>query len=186
MPSVISHSALPLAAAYALGHRVISKRLMVAGVLASVIPDADILAFHFGIPYASEFGHRGFSHSLLFAIVLGLLAAYWHRALRSRMVAALAFVALAAASHGLLDTLTDGGLGIALLWPYSTERFFAPIRPIEVSPIGISSFLTERGLRVLKSEGLWIWLPAVLSAISLAAFRRRFAKALRLKRSRRR
>jgi inner membrane protein len=43
---------------------------------------------------------------------------------------------LVVATHGLLDTLTDGGLGVALLWPFSDARYFAPWRPIPVAPIG--------------------------------------------------
>lgn len=55
-------------------------------------------------------------------------------------------------SHGLLDTLTTGGKGVALLWPFSDERFFAPLQFIRVSPIGVGRFLSERGLAVLLSE----------------------------------
>ena len=35
----------------------------------------DVLAFRYGISYASNFGHRGFSHSFLFAVVLALSGA---------------------------------------------------------------------------------------------------------------
>jgi len=55
------------------------------------------------------------------------------------------------ASHPLLDCLTDGGLGCALLWPFSNERFFAPWRPIPVAPIG-PAFLSARGLRIAVTE----------------------------------
>jgi inner membrane protein len=55
------------------------------------------------------------------------------------------------ASHPLLDTMTDGGLGCALLWPFSNERFFAPWRPIPVAPIG-PAFLSARGLRIALIE----------------------------------
>jgi hypothetical protein len=33
--------------------------------------------------------------------------------------------------------MTDGGLGCALFWPFDTTRYFAPWRPIPVSPIGL-------------------------------------------------
>ena len=55
---------------------------------------------------------------------------------------------------GLLDTLTDGGYGIALLWPFSDTRFFAPWQPIPVSPIG-SAYLSKRGLMVFVTELLY-------------------------------
>jgi len=64
---------------------------------------------------------------------------------------------LVVASHGLLDTLTDGGRGIALLWPWSNARFFAPWRPIPVAPIGLG-MLTARGLEVILIEAV-LFLP---------------------------
>ena len=57
------------------------------------------------------------------------------------------------ASHALLDTLTDGGLGVALLWPFTDARYFAPWRPIPVAPIG-SGMFSERGLYVIAVETL--------------------------------
>lgn len=51
----------------------------------------------------------------------------------------------------LLDTLTDGGRGCALFWPFSEERHFAPLRPIPVAPIGLD-FISERGFRVALVE----------------------------------
>jgi len=55
------------------------------------------------------------------------------------------------ASHGLLDALTNGGRGIALLWPFTNARYFAPWRPIPVAPIGLR-FLSSRGLHVALVE----------------------------------
>ena len=77
------------------------------------------------------------------------------------------------ASHGLLDTFTNGGRGIELLWPWTSERYFAPIRPIEVSPLGIRAFLSPRGAQVLQSEVIWVWLPALAAGLALLAARRR-------------
>jgi len=42
-----------------------------------MLPDGDVIAFSFGIPYEDMFGHRGFTHSLFFAVVVGV-AATWH------------------------------------------------------------------------------------------------------------
>src|SRR5262245_62425304 len=63
------------------------------------------------------------------------------------------------ASHGLLDTLTDGGLGAALFWPFDLTRYFAPWRPIPVSPIGLA-FLSPYGLSVAATE-LALFAPAI-------------------------
>ncbi|BBN88407.1 metal-dependent hydrolase [Azospira sp. I09] len=174
MPTILTHPAVPLALAWGLSRRHISPRLAAAGALVAILPDLDVLAFRLGIPYAAQFGHRGFSHSLLFALLAALLGTLLARWLHARAAVAFPFLALSGASHGLLDTLTNGGLGIALLWPLAETRFFAPFRPIEVAPLALSRFFSERGLAVLGSELLWVWLP-LLSLAALAAFLRRRA-----------
>lgn len=72
------------------------------------------------------------------------------------------------ASHGLLDAFTNGGLGIAFFSPFDPRRYFFPWRPVQVSPIGMA-FFGRWGLRVLRSEVVWIWLPlaALVGAVLL-------------------
>ncbi|MEO8001241.1 MAG: metal-dependent hydrolase [Arenimonas sp.] len=171
MPTIISHIAVPLAIGFGLGKRKISEHLLCAGVVASVIPDADVLGFKFGIQYASQFGHRGFSHSICFALVLGLVALLAHKKLDCLRLPAFLFVSLCAASHGLLDALTDGGLGVALFWPFDHTRYFFPWTGIEVSAIG-RGFFSMRSLSVLASEFKWIWCPAILLCSILYFFNR--------------
>jgi len=127
-----------------------------------MLPDIDVLGFHFGIPYASQFGHRGFTHSLIFAGALAVAAVLFHGFLHTSRWRAFAFVFVSAASHGLLDAFTTGGKGIALLWPFTTERYFAPFRMIQVSPIGVGRFLSRNEGHVIASELLWVWLPMLL------------------------
>jgi inner membrane protein len=81
------------------------------------------------------------------------------------------FVFIAAASHGILDSFTNGGRGVALLWPFSSERFFAPYRVIEVSPIGLTPILSARGVAVFASEAVWVWAPCLLLCALLWACR---------------
>jgi hypothetical protein len=52
----------------------IPKRVWLAGAICSVVPDLDVVGFRFGIRYGDFWGHRGFTHSLLFAALrcLGL------------------------------------------------------------------------------------------------------------------
>ncbi len=71
------------------------------------------------------------------------------------------FFFLVTASHGFLDALTSGGLGIAFFSPFDTTRYFFPWTPVLVAPIGIGSFFNHRGFRVLISEFLWIWIPSI-------------------------
>lgn len=176
MPTVLTHAIVPLAAGFAVGPGRLPPRLVVAGMIASMVPDADVLAFALGIPYADAFGHRGASHSLLFAAVVASLAALLHRRLHAGALRTWMWLFACAASHPLLDAFTDGGLGVALFWPWADTRLFAPWRPIEVSPIGVG-FFARRGLDVLLSELRWIWLPLAALA-SLGYTVRRAATAL--------
>lgn len=171
MPTILTHAAVPLALGLGLGREAISSRLLIAGALAAMLPDADVAAFKFGIAYADTFGHRGASHSLLFAALLGMAAILLRRSLRTRPWTAFWFVAFATVSHPLLDMLTDGGLGVALLWPWSDARHFAPWRVIEVSPFA-HRFFTARGAEVLLSELRWVWLPVVVAGSALMGMRR--------------
>jgi inner membrane protein len=173
MPTIISHAAVPLAIGLGLGRNIVSPRLLVAGLVASVVPDLDVLAFRFGVAYSDQLGHRGFSHALLFAVILGALAALLAERLDARRLTAFAFVSLAAASHGLLDMLTNGGLGVAYLWPFSDHRFFFHERVIQVAPLSLRRLFRPAGLAVAKSELLWIWLPAVATLLALSIARRR-------------
>jgi inner membrane protein len=129
----------------------------------SMLPDADVIAFRLGIPYGAPFGHRGASHSLAFAFVVALIAALVARVgrLPAARVGLVALVVVA--SHGLLDTLTDGGHGVALLWPLSNARLFAPWRPIPVAPIG-RAFFSHDGLEVALTE-IVLFAPCILYAL---------------------
>jgi inner membrane protein len=171
MPTVLTHPAIPLAIGLGLGRDVVPLPMLITGVAVSVLPDLDVLAFRFGISYASNFGHRGFSHSLFFAAVLALLCACAFRYFQTSFGRVFWFLFFAAVSHGILDAFTNGGLGIAFLWPWSTDRFFAPVQAIQVAPLGISGLLSSRGLSVLISEIFWVWIPCVIVGIGLCALK---------------
>jgi len=169
VPSVISHPAIVLAIGPAFARSGISPRLWLVGAACSIVPDLDSIGYFLGVPYDSLFGHRGISHSLLFALVLGLLAATLCRRLNPQVslpVAAL-FCCLCAASHGLLDALTSGGMGVAFFAPFDETRFFFPWRPILVSPLGVSRFLSGRGVSVLLSELQWVVLPSITLGLAI-------------------
>lgn len=131
----------------------------------SLLPDADVAAFALGIPYEHPFGHRGASHAVVVGLVVGVGLAVLARSLAPRLPlrSLAATFAIVLVSHGLLDALTDGGLGPALLWPFSDERMFAPWRPLPVAPIG-HRFFTARGLAVATTELVW-FLPLLVVAL---------------------
>lgn len=158
MPTVFTHPAAALCLAPWFGKGIPGRRWWVVGALFSILPDLDAIGFRFGIRYGDLLGHRGLTHSLAFAAALALAAIPF--AERQRWLL-FVYLFLCTASHGVLDALTDGGLGVAFFSPFSNERFFFPWRPLVVSPIGIAGFFNERSLAVLRSELIWVVLPSL-------------------------
>ena len=169
MPSAFAHTAPALALIPAFRKDGVPARLWLLGALCAAAPDLDVVAFSLGIPYGDLLGHRGLSHSLFVAaLVTGALAPLAvSPGLRLR---AAAYLLLATASHGVLDAFTDGGLGVALLAPFDATRYFAPFRPIRVSPIGVGAFF-ERAQAIVANELVTVWLPCALLAAVLALAR---------------
>ena len=166
MPTVLSHAVFGAALYVPFRHRV-PRHVALLGAFAAVVPDFDVIGFRLGIEYADALGHRGLTHSLTFAGTLAAVIVFARsRSLPSRArLPAWLYLALATASHGLFDALTNGGLGVALLAPFSNARFFFPWQPIEVSPLGLSRIFSARGVDVLTSEILWVGVPALVIAL---------------------
>jgi inner membrane protein len=156
-----------------------------AGALAATIPDADVIGFRLGIRYGDFWGHRGFTHSLVFALMLALIGV---RLLRRRVPLEPGgrawlgiYLLLCAASHGVLDAMTNGGRGVGFFMPFENGRHFLPWTPVWVSPLGVENFFTAYGADVFVSELLWVWLPlGALSALCLLARNRMRRRALEL------
>jgi inner membrane protein len=175
VPSVFSHAI----AAVAIGSVAVGGRsrtiLWWLGAACAVVPDLDVISLAFGIPYSHMLGHRGLSHSLVFAVVLAsLVTAIVRRTMPaspspSRLWV---FFFLVTASHGFLDSMTNGGLGVAFFAPFSNTRYVMPWRPIVVSPISLYAFFGYRGMIVMWSELGWVWLPAALVFLAGLMLRR--------------
>jgi len=161
MPTIFTHPAVALLKPW---FPRVPRAAIAAAAVCSIVPDADVAAFRLGIPYAATFGHRGFTHSILFAGIVALIATAVIRPAQYR-VATFAFLFLCTLSHGLLDACTDGGLGVALLSPFSNHRYFFAFRPIHVSAIG-TAFFSARALRTLTSEVIWVWLPCAIFGLT--------------------
>ncbi len=173
MATVLSHALVAVALKSAFPESAVPRRSWLLGAACAMAPDVDVWSFRFGIAYGDFFGDRCFTHSIFFAALLGLLgtfAAFPRRDAVAHRGFVWLYLFLATASHGLLDALTDGGLGVAFFAPFQNSRYFFPFTPIAVSPIGARSFIASGGLQALASEALWIWLPSALlvAAITLA------------------
>jgi inner membrane protein len=141
-------------------------RFWFLAIFCSVLPDFDVIGFGLGVHYGDLWGHRGMTHSLLFAAVAAILAAGAMGVRAGSWWKAVLLFFCITASHGFLDAMTDGGLGVAFFSPLDTQRYFFPWRPLHVSPIGAEGFFSARGLRVLESEFVWIWLPTLAAAVA--------------------
>ena len=160
----LGHIAVGMAAArvYERG-RVPRASSMAFWSVLSLLPDVDVIGFAFGVDYADPWGHRGATHSLTLAAALGVAVGLAARQVNLPAARA-TFVATAVlASHAVLDTMTDGGLGCALLWPFELARYFAPWRPIPVAPIGLG-LLSPYGGMVALAE-LVLFAPVLLFAL---------------------
>jgi len=172
LPTIITHSVVAGSAAFVFSSGKESVKFWILSFVCSAIPDADVIGYRLlYIPSYHFFGHRGFFHSPFFAAVLSIIIVctfYRKEAIFSNQWwKYVLYFFILAASHGLLDTLSNGGNGIALLSPFTNNRYFFPWTPIEVSPFSINALLSQRGLTVLISELLWIWAPCFLIIIFL-------------------
>jgi inner membrane protein len=137
---------------------------MIACVALAWLPDADALWLFLGAPDHGLMGHRGFTHTPLFALGVGVAIAVvgWLRR-RPGCVRLGALAALLVCSHGILDGIAQDGRGILFFWPFSMERFHLPWRPIPDAPLGLA-FFTRVGLSHLALE-FFMFLPFTLFAL---------------------
>ena len=163
MPTAMTHYVLGFIAAKTVRPGRTMWRFLLLSMVCSALPDIDVLGLRAGIPYDHFLGHRGFFHSPFFALLLSVLvvAVFFagSKVFRRKRGLLLVYFFLLTASHGLLDTMTSGGLGVAMLSPVSNARFLMPWRPLYAAPLGRGIF-SERGIEVLACELLWILIPA--------------------------
>jgi inner membrane protein len=174
VPSAFSHSIAALSIGSIWYRPRIPKRLWVAGAVCSALPDVDVIGFRYGVHYSDFLGHRGFTHSFVFAALLALtvgVTLFRRSTPDISRTALVLYLFVATASHGVLDAMTDGGLGVAFFSPFDTSRYFLPWRPIHVAPISPTRFFTMRGWLILQNEIIWIWIPAVVVAALVWAVR---------------
>jgi len=176
MATIFSHGIVAFTAGKFFPASVISSKVVFAGIVLSMIPDADVLTFYFNIPYEHPLGHRGFSHSVLFAIIAGLFITFLFkrklRFTRSEFAIVFLYLFLCTLSHGILDAFTSGGKGVGFFIPFENSRYFFAFRPILVSPIGLDNFLSSWGLAVMKSEFRFVWIPCIVALSLLWAGRK--------------
>jgi inner membrane protein len=110
----LTHALTGATLAWAAGHQHLGRKALLVGAVAGLLPDADVLIRSASDPLLAIEHHRGFTHSLLFVPLGGLLAGlpFGKRAVLPAIVAYL--------SHALLDASTT--YGTQLFWPFSRHR----------------------------------------------------------------
>jgi inner membrane protein len=154
-----------------LGNVVTERRMpwlfwVLSGLL-PITPDFDAFSLH---RYGDMLGHRGWTHSLTFALVLGTATALvTFRYFKVKFWPLAGFFFLITASHGILDALTFGGFGIPFFWPFYNERFgsWGPVRVPDVS----FEWPDPRRSQSIRGELMWVWLPTMILVVVVAAYR---------------
>ena len=149
MASAFSHGVAALGIGACFYRSGASSRVWVAGVFCSVIPDLDVIGFRFGIRYGDFWGHRGFSHSLSFAALLAsivMLTGFRQVAPGLSRLPLWIYFFLATASHGFLDAMTDGGMGVAFFSRSTITVIPFPGHQSEFRPLALDGFLRTAGL----------------------------------------
>ena len=174
MASAFSHAVAALSIGTCFYDPRVPRRVWAFAALCSTIPDVDVIGFRLGIPYGDFWGHRGFTHSLVFAALLAgvaMIVGFRRGVIELGRLPLLLYLFLATASHGVLDAMTNGGLGVAFFSPFDTSRYFFPWRPIQVSPLSFGRFFSSRGYLIFQNEFVWIWLPAGIFALVVLMLR---------------
>ncbi len=176
MPSAFTHIFIGEALGKTYTAEKMPMKFWVFAGLCSIVPDIDIIGYNFGIKYGSVFGHRGFFHSLAFALIVSILVVQIAFRATPRFTrqwwSLSAFFFAVTSAHGFFDSMTDKGMGVGFFIPFDNTRYHMPWRPIYASPMSISRFFSRAGVAVLAAEILWIWLPMIALSAGVLMFRK--------------
>lgn len=170
----LTHIAIGACIGDAIAGKKLGKKAMLWGALANSLPDFDAIASFWLTMDRNLLAHRGFTHSILFAMLLTPLLAWfayrWHRSKGISYLAWTIFFAIEIFCHMFLDTFNNYGIG--WLEPFSDRRFsfntiyvFDPICMLLVTMAAIALLLLKSSNRKRK---FWhkfaIFAPAVYLA----------------------
>ncbi len=149
------------------------KTILIAAGL-GVLPDFDYLFYR--VLDWGESWHRSFSHSLVFALVVGALAAFVFGPFTTRLFV---LYSLAIFSHPILDALiSEYPSGVQLLWPFSTHMFsFALVDyPTIFGQSHETSVIVARVLLISLAE-LLVFTPVLIASLWLSGKTRLWARS---------
>ena len=142
------------------------RRVITLAAICAVAPDLDLIGWPLGVSTFTLWGHRGLTHSIAFAVVLGVaVAALLPMATRRERAVAATVLILATGTHSVLDAMTTySPTGPAFWAPFSNERYRFSWMPLT----GAGGFATDFG-----QEALYACLPALGLILLIAWWRRR-------------
>lgn len=174
----LTHALTGAAIAWAATGRTHGRRALAIGAAAALLPDLDVLIRSSTDPLLAIEHHRGFTHSLLFAPLGGLITALPFRRTSYRHAAVAA--TLAWLSHALLDAATT--YGTRVFWPFSRYRvgldiisIIDPLFTLIVLIAAIAAWASRRRVVAIALAGAVAWL-----ALGFVQRERAFAAQARL------
>lgn len=175
MASAFAHAAVALTRGAARVPKELDRRLLVATIACATWQDLDYISVAFEVRPHEVLGHRGATHSIFVAIAIAAILAFAF--FRRQFLRVFAFLAAAGASHGILDAMTAGDLGVAFFWPVTPARFHFPFALVASCPVGVNEWLGPWGLLTIVNEGLYVIIPIAL-VVSLVTRRDRRRRVL--------
>lgn len=169
----ITHIALGACVGELVLGKKLGKKALFWGALSQCLPDIDTVVAALYPAGQAFLIHRGITHSLLFAFVIGLFLAFVVQKIHRKMSPAFSLLAFffcfQLLLHDLLDTCNSYGTG--LLEPFSHRRFSIHLLYV-VDPFFSISFIVASSFLVFKSSGnknrsTWSGLAAAVSACYL-------------------
>jgi membrane-bound metal-dependent hydrolase YbcI (DUF457 family) len=163
VPLPVAHGLVGASVVAALlpSHRSRIAKLLLIGAFLGISPDFDYALNWLRISGGGW--HHGFSHSIPFALVLGLVMIVLSRDWKAR-----SFVVFSSAyaSHTLLDYLITESQGVALWWPFTDHRYKLRLpNPIDYTLSDSSLWETSIDIIKLCVTELLIFGPVLLVVI---------------------
>ena len=134
----LTHIALGACMGDAFAGKQLGKRAMFLGAVAQSVPDIDFVASFWNSTSENLLAHRGFTHSILFAVMitplLALLAERWHRPHNISLRKWILFFGAQAFIHLLIDGMNVYGVGwfepfshyrVSYNWIFVADPFYS-------------------------------------------------------------
>ncbi len=167
----ITQIVLGAAVGEAVGGRKMGAKAALWGAIAGTLPDLDVFLNLIAHPIDAALLHRGFSHSIVFALLMGpllgmLLHRLYKRKYEKRLWIKLMFWAIV--THPMLDIFTN--YGTEFFWPFSLRLTFNSvfvIDPLYTIPFMVCVLIALFMRRSAKWRSRINWIGIVYSCLYL-------------------